>query len=401
MGVELKEPQVAQQEMSLRDVQQLTEQIVDWRAEGLQLDATRRLVKNVALTGQRSKNGYEYKLEALRNAVPLYADKPVFLDHANQVTRPTERSARDLIGSVVNVRFEQNRIKGDIQVVDTDAGRTFWALAESNHPSVGMSHVVLAQRSADRKMVEKIHEVVSVDAVVFPATNSNLSESVEPKAEPDLLEGSYEQVLQMIDDLLPEHLDKVNQMNLSQGVRRGLFDSHVVVSAVATEEEDETEVHSVYLIFPWRQNEGGVELSEHYLVVTEDEIQSREWQAREDLPRFADEGRTAESRLRCLQKEYLLLRKRLQKYKEQERFAREEQEIRLLLEKSGLRGSAITDLFVSQLKGAKKLETRQALIEERLLLTQKQPRELPVSQLRESQRETDPDIEIVRLLKAG
>jgi len=41
---------------------------------------------------------------------------------------------------------------------------------------VGMSHVILAERSADRSVVETIHDVVSVDAVVFPATTTTFRE---------------------------------------------------------------------------------------------------------------------------------------------------------------------------------------------------------------------------------
>ncbi len=80
------------------------------------------------------------------------------------------------MGSVINVRYEAGRIKGDIRVIDTEAGRTFLALAESNGPAVGMSHVILAQKNADGSVVEKIHEVVSVDAVVFPATTKSFLE---------------------------------------------------------------------------------------------------------------------------------------------------------------------------------------------------------------------------------
>jgi hypothetical protein len=102
------------------------------------------------------------------------------LDHANSRTQPHHRSTRDLVGSVVNVRYEHGRIRGDIRVIDTEAGRTFLALAESNGPAVGMSHVILAEKNADGSVVEKIHEVVSVDAVVFPATTKTFQEQHAP-----------------------------------------------------------------------------------------------------------------------------------------------------------------------------------------------------------------------------
>jgi hypothetical protein len=70
-------------------------------------------------------------------------------------------------------------VRGDIRVLDTDSGRTFLALAESDTPGVGMSHVVLAERNADGTIVEKIRDVISVDAVVGPATTRTFRESVE------------------------------------------------------------------------------------------------------------------------------------------------------------------------------------------------------------------------------
>lgn len=157
----------------------LTERVVDWRSE-LRLDRHARLVQNVALAGRDSRNGYHYTEAALRTALPLYDHKPVFLDHARDRSHPRDRSTRDLVGSIVNPRYEDGRIRGDIHVLDTDSGRTFLALIEADAPGVGMSHVVLARRSADGQSVEAIEDVVSVDAVVNPATTTTFRESSQP-----------------------------------------------------------------------------------------------------------------------------------------------------------------------------------------------------------------------------
>ena len=158
------------------DCQSLTEHIRDWKTREVEIDPANRIVRNVALTGRESKNGYRYSEQALIEGLPLYENKPVFLDHPQSRTQPHQRSTRDLVGSVVNVRYENGRVRGDIRVIDTEAGRTFLALAESNGPAVGMSHVILAEKSADGSQVERIHEVVSVDAVVFPATTNSFHE---------------------------------------------------------------------------------------------------------------------------------------------------------------------------------------------------------------------------------
>lgn len=184
-------------------VERLNERIGDWR-EDSRVDRARRQVRNVALTGRNSRNGYTYTEAALREAVGLYEGRPVFLDHAANISRPLERSARDLVGSIANVRYEAGRIRGDIDVLDTESGRTFLALAEGNSASVGMSHVVLAARSADKQIVERIEEVISVDAVVFPATTLTLREQWEAAAPAEPVPGSWEAELSRLDALLAD-----------------------------------------------------------------------------------------------------------------------------------------------------------------------------------------------------
>ena len=165
----------------------LTEDLADWSA-ALSIDPQARLVLNVALTGPDSRNGYRYSESALREAVPLYDQKPVFLDHAPDRLKPRDRSTRDLVGNIINPRYEDGRIRGDIRVLDTESGRTFLALAHTNLPGVGMSHVVIAQRSTDSNTVEAIRDVVCVDAVVNPATTQTFRESQDASSEVALLE---------------------------------------------------------------------------------------------------------------------------------------------------------------------------------------------------------------------
>ena len=156
----------------------LTERCHDWN-QNLSIDAQQRLVQNVALTGLKSRNGYSYSESSLRDAVHLYEGKPVFLDHAPDHSRPHDRSTRDLVGSVTNTTFAEGRIRGDIRVLDTESGQTFLKLLEIDSPGVGMSHVVRARRSTDGTSVEQIADVISVDAVINPATTSMFRESTE------------------------------------------------------------------------------------------------------------------------------------------------------------------------------------------------------------------------------
>jgi hypothetical protein len=69
-----------------------TEHIQNWRTPDSEIDQATLRVNNIALTGRNSKNGYEYSQEALQQAVTLYDNKPVFLDHAANITRPHDRA---------------------------------------------------------------------------------------------------------------------------------------------------------------------------------------------------------------------------------------------------------------------------------------------------------------------
>ncbi len=154
----------------------ITEQIADWRTEAFHVQLEERVVSNVLFSGGTSKNGHRYSETALREAAALYDRKPVFLDHAANLAKPYDRSMRDLAGWIVEARHVDGRIQGEIQVLETEAGRTLLALMTSETPAVGMSHVILARKSADGTLVEKIHDVISVDAVVFPATTTGFRE---------------------------------------------------------------------------------------------------------------------------------------------------------------------------------------------------------------------------------
>ena len=194
----------------------LTERCQDWN-QNLSVDASQRLVENIALAGGQSRNGYSYSQAALREAVSLYQEKPVFLDHARDRTRPQDRSTRDLVGSIVNPSYVDGRIRGDIKVLDTESGRTFLNLLEMESPGLGMSHVVRARRSTDGSTVEQIVEVISVDVVVNPATTTTFrestafSESIETSSTPSA-ESNTRQLSEQIAALQAEQ-ERLRQQN--------------------------------------------------------------------------------------------------------------------------------------------------------------------------------------------
>jgi hypothetical protein len=153
----------------------------DWLAEAT-VDREQALVRNVALLGAESRNGYRYTAEAMQQAAPLYEGKPVFVDHGpgpqtlEDSRLGVKRSIRDYAGQVVSPRYVEGRVRGDLHLAGPN---TSWLLdlIAATPRDIGMSHVVLARRVPGSQEVEKIEQVLSVDIVAFPATTSSFQES--------------------------------------------------------------------------------------------------------------------------------------------------------------------------------------------------------------------------------
>ncbi len=320
--------------------QPMTEQVADWRAADVTVDFTERLVRNIVLSGGVSKNGHRYTDEALREAVAKYDQKPVFLDHAANVSKPFDRSMRDLVGTITQPRFEQGRVRGDIQVLDTEAGRTFLALMEGRSPAVGMSHVVLAQRGSNPQIVEHIHDVVSVDAVVFPATTNGFHE-----ADRGTIPGSWEALIEQIDAVLPVALQQATGLP-PQSVRRIAVTECLVLAEAVEHEGDAARMYE----FGWRSGAAGVELQLSARDVAPPSMILRERQA-DVLGQLRNELAATIAERDAL--------------KEQERQRRQDAEIEALITESGLPSSAVTEAFRTQLRSLPRNEQRREWLTER------------------------------------
>jgi hypothetical protein len=319
----------------------LIEHVADWRA-GMSVERDERLVRNVALAGLESRNGYRYSDAALREAARLYEHKPVFLDHAADTSRPQERSTRDLVGSVVHPRYEEGRIRGDIRVLDTESGRTFLALVEDDTPGVGMSHVVLAERSADGATVERIRDVVSVDAVVGPATTRTFRESREQRGESSGRSG--------------EAGGESGGVHRSDRSCEGTGDSECGSETVRTVSapvllHDQTPASP----FPHTSAEATTGKAVH----REIEV------LREELAMLTSE-RDA-------------LREKVDQIEAAAQLSERRQSVATLLAEAELPEYARTDAFVRQLEGSADDEARRELIRERVALVQRAARTGPVS----------------------
>ncbi|QDT47070.1 hypothetical protein Pan258_10970 [Symmachiella dynata] len=358
----------------------VVERIGDWRAAEVVIDLETGIVRNVALAGPDSKNGYRYTDESLRRATVLYADKPVFLDHGRDLSKPQERSTRDLAGQIVNPRFVDGRIRGDIQTLGTEAGRTFLALADSGSGSVGMSHVVLVTQNRERTLVEEIHEVVSVDAVMFPATTSSLSEQTNelPGAAP--LFGSLESVLRQLDGQLPGHARDWSGDADVVCERVALFPRSVVVRLGAADDCEQYRIG-------WRVRDGRVWLSGEWEPVGDLDLSAESWQ---DLSRAqdtseaddADSLATYAERLRVLEAEKQLLLVEVSDLTAERDMAQRVEAVGRLLAKSELPEEAITETFREQLLDASDDEQRGVLLDDRVELFERLRSCRPTSCLR-------------------
>lgn len=354
-------------------LQPMTEQITDWRVADVTVDFTERVVKNIVLSGGVSKNGHRYTDEALREAVAKYDHKPVFLDHAANVSKPFDRSTRDLVGSVTQPRFEQGRVRGNIQVLDTEAGRTFLALMEGRSPAIGMSHVVLAQRGANPQIVEHIHDVVSVDAVVFPATTHGFHE-----ADRSSIPGSWEALIEQIDAALPRALQQVTGTS-PRSVRRVAMTECLVLAEAVEHDSDTARMYE----FGWQSSADGIELQLSARDVAPPPMILRE--------RQADVLGQLRSELAATMAERDALR-------EQEQQRRQDAEIEALITESGLPSSAVTEAFRDQLRSLPRNEQRRAWLTERAEFLRRHSSRLLVSQPR-STPNTAGDIAFVRAIR--
>lgn len=140
-------------------------------------ERAQHLVRNVVLLGPQSRNGYRYSPTAMQAAMPLYENRPIFLDHADEQSSPTRRKLRDFAGQVLAPRYEGERLRGDLRLLGPHTDWLF-DLIEAAPQDIGMSHVVLGRRSAEGQVVEHIERVVSVDIVAFPATTQSFQEGM-------------------------------------------------------------------------------------------------------------------------------------------------------------------------------------------------------------------------------
>jgi hypothetical protein len=143
------------------------------------VDRERRVIRGISLLSSNSKNGRRYTEEALIRAVPLFEGAKTFANHPKPAERGEVRDVRDLIGKCLNVRYEEGKLKGDLEVLQSHKDWVF-PLAEQASELVGLSINAKGRvRLTDEgEVVEEIALVRSVDLVSEPAATISLFESL-------------------------------------------------------------------------------------------------------------------------------------------------------------------------------------------------------------------------------
>jgi len=175
--------------------QKLTSEL-ELNLETVEVDSESRVIKNVLLCGNESKNGYKYPPACFKDqnhVVSLYEGKAVCIDHSD---KPLNRKIRDVAGFIQNVRLVEGKPYGDIAIESAiDCGVDLLTLAKNKRKNIGVSHVAMCKMSKDRQTVECIEQVVTVDVVFSPATTKTFFEQDQGmeleqlKAENDVLKG--------------------------------------------------------------------------------------------------------------------------------------------------------------------------------------------------------------------
>lgn len=144
------------------------------------IDRQAGIIRHVKILGEQSINGLTYPRSTRSDAMHLYEDARVFIDHPSRANPGEVRSFRDLVGTLHNITDELDGLYGDLHLLtgSPNAERILEA-AEKAPTAIGLSHnaITIQVPSNTGTVVTAIERVRSVDVVTLPATTQGLFES--------------------------------------------------------------------------------------------------------------------------------------------------------------------------------------------------------------------------------
>jgi len=149
-------------------------QRIDFSFEG-EIDKEQGVIRNVAVLGAKSANGYEYKNSALQSAVKVFEGSKVFIDHSEE---RSGHSLKDYAGRLEGLYFDSRnrKVKAKLlRLVNPLHEDWILTLAERDPSGFGLSIDAEVKVDQDDNPVEIIRGF-SVDFVTEPATNVGLFE---------------------------------------------------------------------------------------------------------------------------------------------------------------------------------------------------------------------------------
>lgn len=144
-----------------------------------QIETETGLIRGVKILGENSVNGRRYPRSVREKARAKYEGARVNVDHPVK-GESVERSFRDWVGNIENVRVESDGTFGDLRLRKQHPDfSSIVEAAESFHKHFGLSHVAEcdSKRVGGVSEVTEIRDVISVDIVTDPATTKGLTES--------------------------------------------------------------------------------------------------------------------------------------------------------------------------------------------------------------------------------
>jgi hypothetical protein len=320
----------------------------DCTCQGATLSAGESVVRNVKFLGFKSRNRRRYLPEAVDDALHLYNGMVVNINHpADGAGQP--RSVLDRFGRLSNPRRGDDGAYADMSYNPKHPFAEVFRWYVQNDPAaVGLSHNAVGSGRQDggEFLVEKIHEVRSVDLVADPATTKSLFESMD--YDDPLMAGMNG------DDAMPEETPG-HEDHLVDAVGALLKDSDI---------SPEAKKKKILAIMKILHDEGGM--------VEEpmgDDAAAKEEGDAGDEDDGGKEKKDEEESLEDLpvEAQNKRLREQLDMFKAREARARRLDYVRGLANSAGLAKELVTAVFVEQLADANSDRKIRELIDDRRL----------------------------------